>query len=242
MAWRRLESLRTRLLWLVALTLTPVLALHVASAVEKQRSARAAVDQGLHSIADLAAGNARSLLEDYANILRGVTWLAVIKSGDPAQAGRLLTDALAVFPSFQDMVLARPDGSVTAASAQPTGPTRNLSDRTWLRQALASPMSTAMAFGPDTVDGRPGLVLAQAVRGPDDGVVGVCAITLAPDWFAAIFKDIRMPQAARACLFSEAGTVLTTWPPRPQAAGKPLAGADDVLPRLGEAASLVWTG
>jgi PAS domain S-box-containing protein len=242
MAWRRLESLRTRLLWLVALTLAPVLALHVASTLEKQRSARAAVDQGLHSIADLAAGNARSLLEGYANILRGVTWLAVIKSGDPAQAGRLLTDALAVFPSFQDMVLVRPDGTVTAASALPSGMARNLSDRPWLRQALHTPQACVMTLGPDTLDGKPGLVLAQAVRGPDDGVVGVCAITLAPDWFAAIFQDIRMPQAARACLFTEAGTLLTTWPSRPQAAGKTVAGADDVLPRLDQAASLVWTG
>jgi PAS domain S-box-containing protein len=242
MAWRRLESLRTRLLWLVTLTLAPVLALHVASAVEKQRSARVAVDQGLHSIADLAAGNARSLLEGYANILRGVTWLAVIKSGDPAQAGRLLTDALAVFPAFQDMALVRPDGTVTAASVLPGETTRHLGDRPWLRQALDAPLSTVMAFGPDTIDGKPGLVLAQAVRGPDDEVVGVCAITLAPDWFAAIFQDIRMPEAARACLFSEAGTVLTTWPPRPQAVGKTVAGADVVLPRLGEASSLVWTG
>ena len=242
MAWRRLESLRTRLLWLVALTLAPVLALHVASAVEKQRSARTAVDQSLHSIADLAAGNARSLLENYANILRGVTWLAVIKSGDPEEASRLLTNALAAFPSFQDMVLARPDGTVTAASALPDGETRDLGDRLWLRQALDAPLTTILAFGPNTIDGRPGLVLAQAVRGPDGGVVGVCAITLAPDWFATIFQDIRMPQAARASLFSQTGTVLTTWPPRPQAAGQAVAGADEVLPRLDEAASLVWTG
>ncbi|QAZ68111.1 ATP-binding protein [Solidesulfovibrio carbinolicus] len=242
MTWRRLESLRTRLLWLVALTLAPVLALHVASAVEKQRSARAAVDRGLHSIADLAAGNARSLLEDDANILRGIARIAVIRSGAPEEASLLLTDALAVFPSFKDLILVRPDGTVTAASAQPDRPTRSLGDRPWLRQALDAPAACVIAFGPDTIDGAPGLVLAQAVRGPDDTLVGVCALTLAPDWFAAIFRDIRMPQAARACLFSEAGTVLTTWPPKPQAAGKTVAGADVVLPRLYEAASLVWTG
>jgi PAS domain S-box-containing protein len=242
MTWRRLQSLRTRLLCLIVLTLAPVIALHVSSAMEKQHNARAAVDQGLHSIADLTAGNTQSRLDDYTKILRGLSKLPDITSFAPDRAGRLLADAWALFPAFGHMVLVRPDGSLAAASSPPAPGAVPMADRPWLRQALDTPDRGVLVIGPDTNEGQQGMVLAQAVKDPTGTILGVCALTLAPNWFAAIFQDIRMPESARACLLSDTGTILATWPLAPEMLGKNVGEAKHLLADWAASPSMVWHG
>ena len=241
MAWRRLRSLRTRLLWLVVLTLAPVIALHVASAVEKHRLAREAVASGMHSIADLAAANAQTLLANTGGVLSGLTQLTLAYQFDPAALAKLFTDARLVFPNFAQLFLVRPDGSLVAA-AQPPGDGLGDADRTWLRQAQETPDRTINGYQTGREAGQSGLVLAHAVRDEAENLRGVCAVILRPDWFTAIFNGIQMPEAAQACLFDDKGTVLATWPADPKALGRPIPGIEALLPRLAtEARSIDWT-
>jgi PAS domain S-box-containing protein len=242
MAWRRLRSLRTRLLWLVLLTLAPVLALHVASAMEKQAMARQAVERGMHSIADLAAGSVHSLLSNAGDVLHGLTHLAVVQSFEPDAITTLFTEARDIFPSFSQLVLLRPDGELLAA-AQPHRGSADQADRPWLQQALATPDQTIDSYQTGTEAGQSDMVLAHSVGAGSGPPGGVCAVVLRPDWFAAIFSGIRMPEAAKASLFDASGTVLATWPTDPAAVGRPLPGVEALLPRLAaEAHAIDWIG
>ena len=239
MAWRRLQSLRTRLFWLVLLTLTPVIALHVTSTLEKQRMSEQAVERGMQSIADLAAGNVQTMLGNAGETLHGLTQLPELQRFDPAGATRLFSRVKDIFPHFARLLLVRPDGSMVAASDQ-SDVSANFADRSWLRQALTSPGLIVGGYRIGKPSGLPGILLARSVVDADGAILGVCALTLKPDWFARSFAVIRMPEAAQACLFDNQGIVLATWPPNPAALGRTLPDADAILPGLAGGPSAAW--
>lgn len=241
MAWRRLRSLRTRLLWLVLLTLAPVIALHVVSALEKQRMACQAIDRGMQSIADLAAGNARILLASTGEILHGLTHLPELQRLDPAGVSRVFAQAKEIFPNFARLLLVRPDGSMVTASDLPEV-AANFADRSWLRRALANPDLTVSSYQVGKRTGQPGIILAHTVTDAAGTVVGVCSLALGLDWFTQIFAAIRMPEAVEACLFDDQGVVLATWPVDPAAIGRPLPDADLILPSLAGGPHPEWSG
>jgi len=241
MAWRRLQSLRTRLFWLVLLTLTPVIALHVTSTLEKQRMAEQAVERGMQSIADLAAGNAQTMLTGAGEVLLGLTHLPELQRFDPADAARLFARVKEIFPHFNRLLLVRPDGTMAAASDSPEI-SANFADRPWLRQALASPDLVIGGYQIGKRTGQPGILLAHSIIDSAGAVLGVCTLTLRLDWFVQSFAAIRMPEGAEACLFDDQGIVLAAWPANPAALGQPLPDAAAILSRLAGGRSPAWDG
>ncbi|KHK00990.1 ATP-binding protein [Desulfovibrio sp. TomC] len=242
MAWRRLRSLRTRLLWLVVLTLAPIIALHVASSLEKRRMAREAVESGMHSIADLAAGNAQALLSSASEVLNGLTHLQPVTQREPDASAKVFADAKNIFPNFVQLFLIAPDGSLVAA-APASDATPSPVAHSWLAQALDNPDRTIDGYQTGQGAVPAGLLLAHAVKDSAGTLGGVCAVVLRPDWFAAIFNGIRMPEAAQACLFDDKGLMLAAWPSTPAALGRPVPGTEALLPRLkSEARAIDWTG
>ncbi|MHC1788734.1 ATP-binding protein [Solidesulfovibrio sp.] len=224
MAWRRPQSLRARLLWLVLLTLAPAIALHFAAAVGKHRMAREAVAQGMQGLADLAAGNAQTLLANAGGILTGLTRLPELQSLDPAGAARVFAQTKDIFPNIARILLVRPDGSMVVASDQPEVQA-SYGDRPWLQLALEKSGLILGGYQVGKRTGKPGMVLASPVANTSGETVGVCVLTLRLDWFADIFNTIRLPEATEISLFDDQGLVLAVWPPAPERIGQPLADA-----------------
>ena len=241
MAWRWLRSLQIRLFWLVLLTLAPVIALHVASTLEKQHMARQAIERGLQSIADLAAANAQTVLAGAGEVLHGLTQLPEIQRLDPVATGRILAKAEGIFPNFSRLRLVRPDGTLAAPADLPSV-SGDDADRSWLGQALASPELVLCGYQSDKSTGQPGILLAHSVIDAAGTVLGACALTLNLDWFAQSFAALRLPEAAEACLFDDEGIVLATWPVNPAAIGQPLPDAAALVPRLAGGLPPAWDG
>jgi PAS domain S-box-containing protein len=241
MAWWRPQRLRTRLSWLVLLTLAPAIVLHVASALEKRRMALSSARDNLKSITDLAAGNAQTVLESAGEVLHGLTKLPAIAGLRPAEAEQALTQAKSVFPHFACITLLRPDGSILASSI-PGQSDVNYADRPWVRQALTDKSLAIGGYKTGKRSGLPGIALARPILDASDAVVGVCMLSLRLTWFTRIFDENRMPGAAEACLFDDRGVILAAWPDSPQSLGTALPDATQVLASLGSAPEKAWTG
>ncbi|MHC1710626.1 MAG: PAS domain S-box protein [Solidesulfovibrio sp.] len=241
MTWWRHKSLRTRLLWLVLLTLAPAIILHVASALEKRRMALRTAEKNLKSITALAAANTQSILENASDVLFGLSKLEAIIALTPSGARQVLDQAKEIFPNFASLSLLRPDGS-PQASTLASGDNVNSADLPWVRQALATKKLAMSALPPDNHGDLAGISLVQPVLRASGDVVGLCVLTLRLNWFSLLFENNRIPDAAEACLFDEHGGVLASWPHNPQKSGTPLPDGKSILAHADAASESTWTG
>ncbi|MGE4539336.1 MAG: ATP-binding protein [Desulfovibrio sp.] len=241
MPWMRLQSLRTRLFWLVFLALLPAIVLHVASTLEKRNTARQAAKESLTTTAELAAANLHSVLKNAGETLQGLSTLPEIVSMQPHPAEKLLIKVKEYFSDFATIALLSPDGTIIASNL-PGGREINYSDRPWVRQALTG---QALAMGGFTMGkrtGLPGLALASPVRDPTGKIIGVCTLSLRLSWFSKVFSDNAMPPEAAACLLDAQGTVLAAWPEGSRAIGQPLPDAATIMADHGHSPKAVRTG
>ena len=241
MTWPRLHTLRTRLFWLVLLTLVPAMLLHVASALEKRRMMLSAAQENLKSIADLAAGNIESILANAGDVLYGLTQRREIVSLDPEAAERLLLQSKEIFPNFSTLSLLGLDGSLTASTTS-TGYGLNYSDRPWVRRALETHSLAIGGFRSGKRSGLPGIALARPVLDSSGQTIGLCTLSMRLKWFTDIFAKTRMPQDAVACLLDDKGVILATWPEIPQRLGAVIADVDNVLAQASAATETSWAG
>lgn len=230
MTWPRLHSLRTRILLLVVLVLTPAIVLHVVSTLEKRAMARQVAGNNLQNITGLMASNIETLLQSYGEALNGLTLLPEIRSMRADSVRPTLVKAKEVFPVFASLTLLRPDGSILA-STLPEDPAVNYADRPWVRHALAD---DALALGSFTVGKRSGLsgtALAYPVRGQAGNVVGVCTVALHLEWFLRLFAGKGIPPDSHVTLFDDTGVILANWPQSPQEIGSVLPEAIQAMAR-----------
>jgi PAS domain S-box-containing protein len=240
MAWRLHQSLRSRLLWLVLLTLTPAIALHVASAIEKRHLAQTAAQNSLASLADLAAGQSQAIIYGGTDILRGLANLPDVISGDPNKSGFILRKALTLFPQFASLTLLAPNGHVVSSTIDGL-PDIDDSESSWFRPALQSDDIRLGGYHPATADAPARLLLAQPVREPSGEVVGLCVLGLRLDWFSRLFAGIRFPDQTEARLLDTSGRILAAWPEEPRRIGQRMPDATDLPPQPRTSAPLIWT-
>ncbi|MGD9609540.1 MAG: ATP-binding protein [Desulfovibrionaceae bacterium] len=240
MAWRLHQSLRSRLLWLVLLTLTPAIALHVASAIEKRHLAQTAAQNTLDGLADLAAGQAQAIINGGTDILRGLANLPDVISGDPDKSGFILRKALTLFPQFASLTLLAPNGHVVSSTIGGL-PDIDDADRSWFRPALQSGDIRLGGYHPATADAPARLLLAQPVREPSGEVVGLCVLGLRLDWFSRLFAGISFPDQTEARLLDTSGRILAAWPEEPRRIGQHMPDATDLPPQNRTDAHVIWT-
>lgn len=240
MTWRLRQSLRSRLLWLVLLTLTPAIALHVASALEKRQLTQAAAEKNLGSLAELAAGQAQAIIDGGVDILRGLSNLPDVISGDPNKSGFILRKALTLFPQFASLTLLAPDGHVVSSTITDL-PAIDEANRSWFQPALQRGDIGLGGYHQATADAPARLLLTQPVRGSADGVVGLCVLGLRLDWFSRLFAGIRFPHQTEARLLDASGRILAAWPQAPRRIGQRMPDAADVPPPVRTDEHRIWT-
>jgi len=241
MAWRLHQSLRSRLLWLVLLTLTPAIALHVASAIEKRHLAQTAAQNSLASLADLAAGQSQAIIYGGTDILRGLANLPDVISGDPNKSGFILRKGPDPVSPIRQPDPARPERPCRVLHHRrlagyrrfrkflvPAGPAKRMTSGS---EAITRPLPTH----------RPDLLLAQPVREPSGEVVGLCVLGLRLDWFSRLFAGISFPDQTEARLLDTSGRILAAWPEEPRRIGQRMPDATDLPPQPRTDAHLIWT-
>lgn len=188
--------------------------LHIVSTLEERRKDLHAAQENVRTISQLAAANLHSILKGASETLTGLASLPEITAMQPAQAEKLLRKTKNIVPDFEDILLLAPDGTVVASTFAADRTPLPGGDHPRVRQIQAD-QSTAIGgvlFGKS--EDLPGMALARPVHDPQGRTIGMCMLTLNPDWFTRTFSASALPPTTEACLRTEQGLALAVWPER----------------------------
>ena len=131
----RLNSLRSRLMLLVALAITPIAIMTVLGGIREREAAIRASEENLQRLTGLAAANEAQSIERARQILVDLVSVPDLM-GPTARCNALLADVLDRNEGYANFGLIRLDGEVTC-SAVPMLHAVNLGDRSHFRRAIA---------------------------------------------------------------------------------------------------------
>ncbi|GGC13842.1 hybrid sensor histidine kinase/response regulator [Pseudoduganella buxea] len=130
----RLNSLRRRLILLVALAITPMAAMTVLTGLREREHAIEVARENLQRVANLAAANEAQSLEGARQILRDLSSVPDIL-GNSDDCSVLLSDILSKNTDYVNFGLIRLNGDVTCSAVSSVGLV-NLADRAHFRRAV----------------------------------------------------------------------------------------------------------
>jgi hypothetical protein len=131
----RLNSLRSRLMLLVALAITPIAVMTIVGGVRERAQAVRASEENLGRLARLAAANEAQSVEGARQILVDLASVPDL-FGPRDRCSALLADVLERNNGYTNFGLIQPNGEVTC-SAVPMPHAVNLGDRAHFKRALA---------------------------------------------------------------------------------------------------------
>ncbi|WP_179216960.1 ATP-binding protein [Humidesulfovibrio mexicanus] len=238
---RRAASLHALLVSLVALALLPMLGLSLYShmrdrAQEREAAvAEAARAAGLvaHSLGRETA-NAQALLEVLATN-------PLLRAGRSAQGQRLLRLAAQGATHYENLILARPDGSV-ALAAHPVASGLTFANDQAFATALKGRSFTVGLSPQDATQARPHTVISYATPlfGPEGRVDMLLVAHLTMAQAAKTFDEAALPENTTLVLASNAGRVLYRLPEAAPYSGAELPGEQADIVRADAAGTTGW--
>jgi signal transduction histidine kinase len=130
----QLNSLRSRLILLVALAIAPIAVMTIVSGMREREHAINVAEENLQQLTNLAAANEAQSLESARQILRDLASVPDL-TGDQAHCSRLLANIQKQNPDYANLGLVQLNGDVTC-SAIASKTVVNLGDRTHFRRAV----------------------------------------------------------------------------------------------------------
>ena len=130
----QLNSLRSRLILLVALAIAPIAVMTIVSGVREREHAIRVAEENLQQLTNLAAANEAQSIESARQILRDLASVPDL-TGDQAHCSRLLANIHKQNPDYANFGLVQLNGDVTC-TAIPSKTMVNLGDRTHFRRAV----------------------------------------------------------------------------------------------------------
>ena len=130
----QLNSLRGRLLLLVALAIAPIAIMTIVGGLRERQHAVQVAEENLQRLTNLAAANEAQSIEGARQLLRDIAAIPDLM-GDHAHCSRLLANIQGQNPDYANLGLIQLNGDVTC-SAIPSKTPVNLSDRPHFRRAV----------------------------------------------------------------------------------------------------------
>ena len=205
----RLNSLRGRLILLVALAMAPMVAMTVATGMRERANAIEAGRENLQRLANLAAANEAKSIDGAMQILRDLSSVPSLMDDNKA-CGQLMTDILSKNSDFVNFGVIQMNGDVTCSAINMVRSV-NLADREHFRRAAAERrfISGNYVFGRVLQKHTINLTY-PVIRGSDVVAVLFAAIDLSQlDKFVA---DIQLPEGSLMWTADARGTVISRRP------------------------------
>jgi signal transduction histidine kinase/CheY-like chemotaxis protein len=200
----RLNSLRSRLMLLVALAITPIAVMTVVGGVRERGQAVRASEENLRRLTRLAAANEAQSIESARQILVDVATVPDLLAS-PERCSALLAEVLERNDGYTNFGLIAPDGNVTC-SAVPMPRAVNLADRPHFKRAIAERRFIAGDYVFGRVIHRHTINLTYPVIRHDGRIAGVVFAAMDLSALDTFVNDINLPD----------GSVLTTMDARGQ--------------------------
>jgi diguanylate cyclase (GGDEF)-like protein len=207
----RVSRLRVWLLGLVLLAALPGAAVTLCQlAAERDREAVEAQRSTLLLARLMAAEHAR-LVSGSRELLLSLAQRIAVEGLDSEACSARLAALLRDLPSYANLGLATPDGTVACSAVPLPGPV-SIADRPYFQRTLATRDLGVGEYQVGRITGRPTVNLGYPVldaRGSVQGVV-FAAIDLA--WLSDLAITTRLPVGAELLVIDGAGTVLSRYP------------------------------
>ena len=216
----QLNSLRSRLILLVALAIAPIAVMTVISGVRERQNAIRVAEENLQQLTNLAAANEAQSIESARQILRDLASVPDLM-GDQAHCSRLLANIQSQNQDYANLGLIQLNGDVTC-TAIPSKTPVNLGDRTHFRRAvhLRRFVAGGYVFGRVIQKHTVNLTYPLLDEGQQVQAVLFAALDLTKlDRFVA---DIQLPPGSLLMTADSDGKIIARKPNPEQWYGKPV--------------------
>lgn len=181
----------------------------------------------LKGVAQIVALTQREAISGAVTATQMLAMQAAPLMAEPEACDTFLKRMAADMIGILGAVLIDRDGIVRCASARALVGD-DLSDRAFLRDALASPRVILSDFIVTRTTGRPTLAVAEAQRNPGGDPLAVAAVGLDLQWVSRLAAQVGAPAGATVAVLDPKGTTIARHPSRPGAVGAPYGDAAEL--------------
>ncbi len=206
----KLNSLRSRLMLLVALAITPSLLMTVYSGWKERQNAIHAAEENLQRLTSLAATNEAQSLKSARQTLIDLSVLPALL-GDPKECSALLRTILRKNPDYANLGVIRMNGDVVC-NAVPSSRQVNLADRAHFKRAIAERRFIAGNYVFGRVIQKHTINLTYPVIDIDNKVAAVVFIALDLAELDRFIGDIQFPPGSILVTSDSDGIIISRRP------------------------------
>ncbi|RFP13626.1 MULTISPECIES: ATP-binding protein [unclassified Duganella] len=206
----QLNSLRSRLILLVALAIAPIAVMTLVSGVRERQHAVQVAEENLQRLTNLAAANEAQSIEGARQILRDLASIPDL-TGDQQHCSRLLANIQQQNPDYANLGLIQLNGDVTC-SAIPSSTPVNLSDRSHFRRAVHLRRFVAGGYVFGRVIQKHTVNLTYPLLGEGDKVKAVVFAALDLTKLDRFVADIKLPPGSLLLTSDSDGRIISRKP------------------------------
>ena len=206
----RLNSLRSRLMLLVLLAITPIAVVTVLGGLREREAAIRASQENLKRLTALAAANEAQSIERARQILVDLVGVPDLM-GDTAGCNALLADFLDRNEGFVNFGLIQPDGDVSCSAVPMLHPV-NLGDRSHFKRAVAERRFIASNYVFGRVIRKHTINLTYPVVDRNGQVAAVVFAAMDLAGLDTFVNDISLPRGSIQETADAAGTLISRRP------------------------------
>ncbi|QEM68053.1 hypothetical protein FO488_07690 [Geobacter sp. FeAm09] len=200
-------SIRTHLILLVALAVTPALAIILYTGLEQKRNSMNEAYSQCSALVKALAGDMTNTVSSTRQLLTTLAVLPQVRHLDVPACNGLFREILRSDDRYLNLQLFRPTGE-SAASVIPPPPGLNVSDRKYFRDAVRRRAFSAGEFIVGRTVNRPTFNFALPVTGDRGELLGVVQAAVNLERVNAIFDKSHFPAGSALVLLDGTGTIL----------------------------------
>jgi diguanylate cyclase (GGDEF)-like protein/PAS domain S-box-containing protein len=213
------SSLRTRLFFLVLLTILPALGLVVYDGLERRRLTAAATQEEALRLARLITANQEEIIYETRQLFVTIAQFVQFQDGDLALCSDILASLDIQYPRYTSIFLTDPEGDVLCSSTPLTQPL-SFSDRSWLHRAVRTGDFTVGDYQIGRISGKAIIVLAYPILDSTGSVRFVLTTGLDLAWLNQFAVDVQLPAGSTFAMIDRNGIVLARYPDPEKWVGK----------------------
>ncbi|MFL6674384.1 MAG: ATP-binding protein [Massilia sp.] len=206
----RLNSLRSRLMLLVALAIAPIAVMTIVNGVREREQAIQASDENLRRLTGLAAANEAQSIEGARQILVDLASVPDLL-GETSRCNALLADVLDRNEGYVNFGLIQLNGEVTCSAVPMLHPV-NLGDRSHFRRAISERRFIAGDYVFGRVIRKHTINLTYPVIDRSGRVVAVVFAAMDLAGLDTFINDISLPPGAVLATADARGTIISRRP------------------------------
>jgi signal transduction histidine kinase/DNA-binding response OmpR family regulator len=220
------STIRSRLFWLVAVSLLPALAILAYDEYLFWQQAFARLQEDARRSVSLASSQIESQIRDARGRARLLAQFPQVQAIDRS-ADRLLAEELAAEPLYTNLAVVGLDGRVVSSALPLAGEVR-VGDFAFFTKTIATRDFSIGAFASNPITPRVSLNVGSPIADPAGGLRGVLWIAIGLDWTDEFVRSQQLPPDAVMLVIDDTGTVLARSLDADQWVGRRLPSSDIV--------------